>query len=373
MKKHDCVRLEYAAELGRAAISFYRGKKLLYKLSKRTVAQLDLMTASLESDDGLQLITRSRLDRRRGATRIALLTEVASLPNVRFHFDVWRGLVRAAREYHAAIATHEILKARQREETARILRIYDPDAVIYLRLSPTNECLKQLRAAGVATVLIHSDEYTSESAPAPILASIIPNHQSIPSALEGRILQFLENQDSQSDTKRTRQNRKTKQDRLGKAVVLAMPAEPGSLRHRRIESVKRGFQRLKNIHIEIETVPDYGFHNALSVLKRHPDALVYCCLSDELAVGVKHFFEARDGKLSHVGAKPLIIGYDGSQLARDEEISSFGQNLDEIGRIAMEQISNWLERCGGDVDKISFRLIETDVYLVTRGADAKFD
>ncbi len=350
--------IESAAELSRAAISFYRGNKLQHKLSKRTLAQLDSMVASLQSDDEFIAVPRRRLERHRGSIRVALLTEVASLPNFRFHFDVWRGLVWAAPTYHATIATHEVLSARQLEETGRILRIYAPDAVIYLRLSPTKECLRQLHAAGVGAVLVHSDEYATESAPLPILANIIPSHRYIPGELAGRVRQFFHDRKHRGVSTTPR-----------KVVILAMKAELGSLRYRRIEALKRAFRSFDDLIIQEELVLGYGFQHALQVLLKHDDGQIYCCLSDELAVGVSHFFKARNRGKSHDNrAGRLIVGYDDSQLAREQGISSFGQNLDEIGRIAMDQISGWWDS-GGQVEHISFRLIETDVHLVARGFD----
>lgn len=379
--------LEYAAELSRPAIGFYRSERQRHKLSRRTVAQLDAMAASLESDRGPRLALRRRLGRRRGPVRVALLTEVERLPNVRFHFDVWRGLVRAARAHRTDLATHEILDERKVEDTARVLRIYDPDAVIYLRLTPSAECLTQLHAAGVAAVLIHADEHRGEKAPYPILANIVPDQSRIGRALQGLVLSYLDELDSRSAGIRKRATKSGGRPSPGRraprgrrpgsaeptAVIAAMDADPGSIRHERVQRLEEGLLSVKRLHVERVRVPEYGFRHARFVLERWPDALVYCCLSDELAVGVRHLLRARRaaGETGEDRAdppqEPLIVGFDDSQVARDEGITSFGQNLDDIGRSALDAISSWVSDERGDVDRIRFRRIESEVLLATRG------
>ena len=78
-------------------------------------------------------------------------------------------------------------------------------------------------------------------------------------------------------------------------------------------------------------VPDYGFRHSLRIFQKFQNlAHCYICLSDELAVGIKH--------LAMISKKPDIIvyGFDNSPLSRAENICSFDQTLPEVGRMAVD-------------------------------------
>ena len=76
----------------------------------------------------------------------------------------------------------------------------------------------------------------------------------------------------------------------------------------------------------------------MKIYKAHPDAMGYICLSDEIAVGLKHLME-KDGK----DYRQRVIGFDDSHLAEVEKIISFNQGLDQIGKSVVETFLGWFE------------------------------
>ena len=89
------------------------------------------------------------------------------------------------------------------------------------------------------------------------------------------------------------------------------------------------------------TVPGYGFSHALKVWEAHPKADAYVCLSDSLAVGLKHLLQARNRRGN---ACDRVVGFDGSKLAQDEGVASFSQDLDWVGEQSLECLCRFLSR-----------------------------
>jgi DNA-binding LacI/PurR family transcriptional regulator len=67
--------------------------------------------------------------------------------------------------------------------------------------------------------------------------------------------------------------------------------------------------------------------NARQVIEDCPDADGYVCLSDEIAISVKHLLWARGEK-----AADRILGFAGSSLAERHKIPSIGQQISETGQ-----------------------------------------
>lgn len=124
-------------------------------------------------------------------------------------------------------------------------------------------------------------------------------------------------------------------------VIGAMAPEEGpdtiakkssSLRAERIQYVRRGIERA-GFRVATHFVRDYTASHAYDLLERFPDAAGYVCLSDELAVAIKHLLLVR-GKPT----EGRLIGFDGSAVARIHQIPSIDQHLGETGRKAVEAL-----------------------------------
>jgi DNA-binding LacI/PurR family transcriptional regulator len=107
---------------------------------------------------------------------------------------------------------------------------------------------------------------------------------------------------------------------------------PVSIRAERVELVVSGI-RDSNMEPVVQYLDDYGASRAEELAQRHPSALGYVCLSDEIAVGLLQLLRARGNS----DAQRRILGFDGSELARKHRISSFDQRLSVLGDKLMEQ------------------------------------
>ena len=98
-------------------------------------------------------------------------------------------------------------------------------------------------------------------------------------------------------------------DAKRKVAVVHMPKEAlpvagESIRNERIRLLIDGLKDAGCTTHPIE-VEDYSASNAWSVIEQCPNADGYVCLSDEIAIGVKHLFWARGEK-----AADRILGFD---------------------------------------------------------------
>jgi len=78
----------------------------------------------------------------------------------------------------------------------------------------------------------------------------------------------------------------------------------------------------------------------LAVVTAHPNAVGYVCLSDEIAVGIKHLLQKR----SQRGANQAVLGFDASPLAHTHGIASINQHLEVIGRRVCELLNDFFRK-----------------------------
>jgi len=180
-------------------------------------------------------------------------------------------------------------------------------------------------------VLIHADRQQYNT---PVLTNIIPDQDQIATDLTEWLKTTL---------KHTKTGRP-------KVVLVAMtderepqeyPLLPG-LAHRSIRNQRKAFilKALENFHpIQVE-VPDYSFRHGLAIWQAHPDADIYISLSDQIAIAIKHLLIAKTGCADWMHR---VVGFDNSQLAQQEGLVSFAQDLNYIGKLAVNRLSAFFE------------------------------
>ena len=347
--------LELASGLSASAIGHYLNNRS-YKLSESSLRHLDDISHGLGISPPKRPVGEA-VRSSRGAKRIALLTELKDIPSPPYHMEVIRSIIRGASDHNFPVAVHEVRPSEFASSVEKILRVFRPDAVIILRLTPDTRTIQILKRSRVPTILIHADRLPSYAPP--ILANVVPDQRPIQDLLTERVRQLLDSLRAQGHE----EGRKSRQ-----ILVVYKEREEEhpefSIRNERIDYVLNALNLFKPEGYEVkeEVVPDYGFRQAFYVFEKHRDAIAYICLSDEIAVGIKHLLQA-DGR----EYRRRIIGFDDSELARTERITSFGQHLAELGWLATDRLSRWFSQANGPSAKWpDFEEVLTDVDLAVR-------
>jgi len=253
---------------------------------------------------------------------LALLIDMNKIASSSYYMEIIKGLVEEAAKYHLNFSIYNVSQDNHESMVKRISHVYYPSGFVMVRLNPSDECCRILEEDNVPVVLIHADKKKYSSPP--VFANVIPDQ----SGIREDIVKWAD------ELKKESNSWKNKSD--DEIVLIAMPTEPGdSIRSERIRNIMSAF----NKYIPIYTVEDYSFRHAMDVYKSHPNAMGYICLSDEIAVGLKHLME-KDGK----DYRHRVIGFDNSRLADLEEIASFDQSLDQIGKSVVGTFLDWFEK-----------------------------
>lgn len=265
----------------------------------------------------------------RGQKNIALITQLA-VPSETYHFNLVRGLVREARAHHFTLSVHEADPRDLTRSLARIKAMTHPDAFIFVRLTPKTEDTNLLRQRGEPLVLVHADRYNY---PAPVLANIVPDQDKITTDLTHWL---RESWCGRNTTVKRRGGKSAvvitmRRERTASNFLEASKQVIPSVRNERIDCVLAALTHMNPL---VREVDNYMFNQALSVYQEHPDAPLYVCLSDQLAVGIKHLLIAAGKPWQH-----RVLGFDGSDLARVERIPSFSQDLDHVCRTAVDVLA----------------------------------
>jgi DNA-binding LacI/PurR family transcriptional regulator len=266
-------------------------------------------------------------------------------------------LVRAADTQNFDAVVHDLGSLGLYTTVSRLVSGYRPDAVVLIRWTPDGRSLEVLRRTSVPVVLIHADRLQY---PAPVIANIVPAQERLVPYVYKWAKGVLEKA-------RPREGRGYDE----RIVMAAMPDEapvwefppiPGvtpAIRNHRKELIREALQGLPSEWVE---VPDYSFRHALTVWRRFPTAAGYLCLSDELAVGVKHLLVATGDVTSG-----RLVGFDDGPLASADDLTSFGQRIDEIGPAAMELLRAWFNAASrGGVRFSPAQEIPTGFHLAER-------
>ena len=344
--------LELATGLSASAIRHYLNNRT-YKLSAATLARMDAICRALKIKPPVrearaeEFIRASLMDR-----KLALLTPMEGVPSLSYYMEVIRSVTNAATLKNFQATLHEVSLESVSSSIQGIVRHYRPSAMILVRLTPDAQAVQTLAKHAIPTVLIHADRLKYPSLP--ILGNIVPDQKPMLAFLRSWIagniaLQSNEEICNELDLERVNLEASTLPhpglSPSRQVVIVAMPDEPDRLDFDPIEAEppslrtqrkKLMLEALKEFNPEIYEVEDYSFRHALNVVRAHPNAMLYLCLSDEIAVGVKHHLEAKG-----LPTRNRIIGFDDSSLALKERITSFGQSIPEIGSKALELLSEW--------------------------------
>jgi DNA-binding LacI/PurR family transcriptional regulator len=332
-KRRMAVRL--ALRLSDGAVRHYL-KGRADKLADQTWTLLDKMYTALGGASPEKRRKHKQVSPRKGRRRIALLVDLAEIPSPDFHLEVLRGLVHSASFDQEAIL-HDVSGTSLASAVNRLWRLFEPDAVVMIRLTPDEDTIHELAQHQLPAVLVHADRYKY---PPPVLANIVPAQERIPELLKDWSDRVLRGP--------TRAGFSTK-SRPEQVVVVAMPHEEKvlpfdaidgvrpSIRNERIDLVRRGLAAWESV-AQFE-VDNYTFAQAINVFRDHRESLGFVCLSDQIAVALKHLFVAAGRN-----AGDFIVGFDGSRLAADANVRSFGQSLDEIGHKAIGRLEAWFDR-----------------------------
>ena len=330
-----------------------------HKLSAETRGYLDGITIALgrkpRHDKGFVEHSRTRPLK----NRIALLTEITGIPSTPYHFQVIAGIVNAAAEHGFCVAIHEVFRSEFPRLIQRVSRTYQPDGIVMLRLTPDSDAIQTITNVNIPTVLIHADRYQF---PVPIIANIIPRQEPIKEYIRTWAFNLANWRkiQKQSDTQLRDKIVLVHVAAEDRKITLPPTHAIPEIRKHRIELIWSALDGLARVKV---SVSDYSFRQAFSVWDQHKNALGYICLSDELAVGIKHLLQATN---SSNNWKQRILGFDNSPTAQAETITSFGHDVKGVGRQAVETLIRYVEHRDIDENESEFRQIETDIHLVLR-------
>ena len=285
-----------------------------------------------ESEDAKDEVTQ-------GPERLAVFTSL-DVVSESYHLAVLRSIIRSADVQGLPVSIHELpwsrpMSGEQVERARQIVQRYAPSVVLLLRLTPTQEFLEAMRfnARPLPVLLVHADR---QQYPAPpVLANVVPNHEEM--NLRGWLW-------TEWGTRGGGKN-------PGKVVLAAMKEEeeprcadfpslgsrPRSIRNQRIKAIEKELEGFELIRVQVD---DYAFRHARLVWKACEHAFAYVCLSDQIAVGLKHILLCNGYDEKQCSQR--IIGYDGTPLAAGEKITSLSQNLDGIGDELLRRLSDFL-------------------------------
>lgn len=322
--------LELAVGISRAAVDHYLSNERWYKLSDNTLQALDAVAEALgqkirrDKSKAASVSLARTAPPKRGARHIALLVNFAQFTSPRFRLDVISSIIREGARHNFSVALHELpLNEPEMSETVgQIVRNARPHGLVWFQLTPSAQALAQ--SATTPSVVVHGakrNEY-----PSPVIGHVLPLQDSIP-----QLVTMWTRELPQSRSERNAKGKKAKR----KVAVVHMPKEvlpegDVSIRNQRIELILAGL-REAGFEPHQVVVEDYSASNAWQVIEQCPDADGYVCLSDEIAISVKHLLWARREKAAH-----RILGFDDSSLAASHNISSIGQHIYDIGRKVCE-------------------------------------
>lgn len=278
---------------------------------------LGLKVGELHEDIKRKIRVSRRQRRRDRVRRVVLMSELESIPSEGFHLTVMRGITSMCWRHNIVVTLHGVTQAGLEAAVDKVCADHQPDGVLMMRLTPGAEILKRLDEFGIPVVLIHADRFRY---PAPVLANIIPNLESVGSELKKWL------------------GRRT----VRRAVVVSMrPEAPRgqfepvdaavelSIRNDRRQQILAGLKR-PGRQVEIVDVDDYCFRHGHAVFERHPEADLYVALCDPIAIELKHLLATAN----RPAFTECVVGFDASEMSRVEGIASFDQGLEEIGGLA---------------------------------------
>ena len=310
--------LELIGGIGEAHVRNYLHSEPLRftKVSDDVRNTLDLVTKALgEKLPHGSIQPRRAPETSRRPRRVALFTEFR-VPSERFHFYMLSILTRQAAARGIALSIHEV-DNNLSETLDTATRLFRPNGVLLLRLTPTRKAVDILEKRSLPTVLIHADRLDY---PTPIVTNITPCHDK----MQKELAEWLTTRSQQFDE-------------TAKVGVVTLPNERakgefpitgpfgGSIRNERHHVIR---QALKHLNAKFLVVDDFSFYRAEEVLYKLPNCGLYIGLSDVIAVATKQL-------ASHTCE---VIGFDNTEIAQRASISSFDQQLEEVASLAIKHL-----------------------------------
>ncbi len=260
---------------------------------------------------------------------IALITELNKLPSLPYHQEVMNSIMLEAEKYKYDLTIYEAKDGNQDEAIIRAILMNLPDGIILVRLKPTKALLNKLKESPIPIILIHSGERLTES---PVIGNITS------------VMERSRDAKLQKDFNKWIRSLPSKNDPQKRAVIVHMPLKDNH-RKKRVNYLSL-MLRQENYKIDYFEVMDYSFEHAYKVWKRYPEANVYVCLSDQIAVGLKNILMTANNQEQQNN----IVGFDGSPLAKREMICSFDQKLHLIGKLVFDKLKAFFKHQNSAVD-----------------------
>ncbi len=191
--------------------------------------------------------------------------------------------------------------------------------------------LEKLRLHRIPLVLVHADRLRY---PAPTVENIVPDNARIGKELQA----WLHKYHSAATVGKLKTVLLAMQDEEEPTVFPRLRDFSPSLRN---ERKKRLWDSLAGtVRARIDNLPSYEFQHALEVWRKHQTADLFLCLSDQIAVALKHLIIASG---SEHRWQHRVVGFDGSPLAMQAEVASFKQDLYLTGRKAVEALARFFQ------------------------------
>jgi DNA-binding LacI/PurR family transcriptional regulator len=290
----------------------------------RTIRNLDHITYMLVLGGQIPKWTRKPKIRGIPGIQIAILTELepSIVPSFSYHMRIIHGIVHSDSEHLFLTALHEVRKSELDSSIRKLLRVFNPNVFVLIRLTPSKDTLEFLRNEKVPVILVHADRhrksyYTSP----PVLCNIVPDHKKMEKDLKDWI----------------KDHHCLKDLRKKQVLVVSMPREKktGAIRDERIRKIENALHSLRLLYDHIH-VKGYSFDYAYNAYMRSHNSKLFICLSDQLAVGIKHLIMASGESCEH-----RIIGFDNSGLAQREKIPSFDQGIGRVGQEISDKLGQF--------------------------------
>ncbi len=334
-----------------------------HKLGKETLTLLDQISASLGVDAPERPKRRHAIVSHR-LKRIALLAEFSDIPSLSYHFEVIRHVILHTFPHHYTVSLHQVSSHQLSQAVTTLLRVSRPDAIVMLRITPDADSLHILERAAVPVLLIHADRFTY---PPPVLGNIVPLQERIKVSLKNWVSGLPGSKPQSKIVVVSMQPEHVPPRNFPRAesrVYDPKRLDTTSIRNERILNILEAVESFNVIQVHVD---DYSFRHALTVYQHHHDALAFICLSDQIAIALKHLLIATEKATAH-----RIIGFDDSKIAQQENITSFGQKFDEIGEVLAERLVRWFGEWSQRNDSSlalewpEFQEIPVEIHLILR-------
>jgi DNA-binding LacI/PurR family transcriptional regulator len=300
---------------------------------------------------------------KRSHKHIAIITDLDHPPSPRYHVEILFRVIKAVEQanYVTSIFHASTSDPSMQTVTERLLRIAKPDAIVWFRITPDGASLYAIRtySTELPCLVIAGARLLY---PPPVIGHIFPDQASLETSVDGW----------------ARRLRDLSSGQFSEVVLVSLAreelsynfpqesAEP-SIRNERIDLVMKALTGV-GLSATNEPVPDYSGSGAFPVFRKHPNALGFVCLSDELAVAMKHLWMAagRTGDPSD-----RIIGFDNSSLAEEYAITSIGQSIDKIGDLLVRRLGEFFNARKSDAPETwpSCKNLMTELSLTVRSGD----